>query len=229
MVKIGLISDIHSNLAALEAVLNDMPKVDRVICAGDLVGYGAEPNEVVELVRSKGIQVVMGNHDYAVMTKDVSDLKSVAAEAALWTSRKLSPENIHYLSTLPTQLRLKVGKSRLYVVHGSPRDNLGEYIFPDISNQELSQLIGELEEDIIILGHTHRPMKRMILGKLVVNPGGVGQPRDRNPKAGYAVLAIDGDVDAEIKRVEYDIESTAKKIMAAGLPEELADRLFFGW
>lgn len=229
MVKIGLISDIHSNLAALEAVLNDMPKVDRVICAGDLVGYGAEPNEVVELVRSRGIQASMGNHDYAVVTKDFSDLKSVAAEAALWTSRQLSPENLQYLSTLPTQLRLKLGKSRLYVVHGSPRDHLGEYIFPDISNQELSQLVGGLEEDTIILGHTHRPMKRMILGKLVVNPGGVGQPRDRNPKPSYAVLAIDGDVDVEIKRVEYDIESTAKKIMAAGLPEELADRLFFGW
>jgi putative phosphoesterase len=216
-------------MAALEAVLNDMPKVDRVICAGDLVGYGAEPNEVVGMVRSREIQAVMGNHDYAVITKDVSDLNSVAAEAAQWTSRKLSPENIHYLSTLPTQLRIKVGKSRIYVVHGSPRDNLEEYIFPDISNHELSQLVEELEEDIIILGHTHRPMKRKILGKLVVNPGSVGQPRDRNPKASYAVLTIDGDVDVELKRVEYDVDATAKKITAAGLPEELASRLFFGW
>jgi len=229
MLKIGLISDPHSNLAALEAVLNDMPKVDRVICAGDLVGYGAEPNEVVGMVKSKGIQAVMGNHDYAVLTKDVSDLNSVAAEAALWTARQLSQENLRYLSTLPTKLSVKIGKSRLYVVHGSPRDPLGEYIFPDVSNQELSQLVGELEEDIIVLGHTHRPMKRMILGKLVVNPGGVGQPRDRNPKASYAVLTVDGDVDVELKRAEYDVEATAKKITAAGLPEEFASRLFFGW
>jgi len=229
MVKIGLISDVHSNLAALEAVFNDMPSVDRVICAGDLVGYGAEPNEVVKLVRSKGVQSVIGNHEQAVLTKDVSDLNSLAAEAAIWTSRQLSPDNMKYLSTFPTQLSFKVGKSRVHVVHGSPRDPLNEYIFPEISNQELSQLVVGLEEDILVLGHTHHPMKRMILGKLVMNPGGVGQPRDRNPKASYAVLTVDGDVDVEIRRVEYDVESTAKKINAAGLPEELASRLFVGW
>ncbi|MEW6222746.1 MAG: metallophosphoesterase family protein [Candidatus Hadarchaeota archaeon] len=229
MTKIALIADPHSNLLALEAVFKDMPGVDRVVCAGDLVGYGAEPNEVVGLLKSKGVQTVKGNHDQAALTRDVGDLNSIAAEAALWTSRKLSQESLRHLSGLATELRLKIGKSRIYVVHGSPRDPMNEYIFPDISNQELARLVEGVEEDIIVLGHTHIQMKRMILGKLVVNPGGVGQPRDGDPRASYAVLTIEEDVKVEFRRVEYDVAAAAEKITAAGLPEELASRLSLGW
>ncbi|MFH1821308.1 MAG: metallophosphoesterase family protein [Methanobacteriota archaeon] len=227
--KIGLVSDIHSNLAAFKAVLKDMPKVDKIICVGDLVGYAAEPNEVVKLARSKGIKSVMGNHDHAAVTKDVRGFNDRAAAAAIWTSNKLSAENKNYLASLPTHLKLKLGGQELYFVHGSPRDPLNEYIFPDFSNRDMAKVTKGVEADIIVLGHTHIPMKYTILGKNIINPGGVGQPRDRDPRASYAVVNFDKGVEIRFWRVEYDIEATAEKIKSSNLPEELATRLFFGW
>jgi putative phosphoesterase len=226
--KIGLIADPHSNLAAFKAVLKDMPRVDQIICIGDLVGYAAEPNEVVNLARSKRMKVVMGNHDYAAVTRDVRGFNSLAAQAALWTADKLSEENLKFLSNLPTQLKLNL-KQKLYVVHGSPRDPLNEYVFPDYPNRELARILEGVDADIVALAHTHVPMKRMIMGKLVVNPGSVGQPRDRDPRASYAVLTLGEEVEVSHRRVEYDTEATARSIRTAGLPEELAARLFFGW
>jgi putative phosphoesterase len=226
--KIGLISDLHSNLAAIKAVLEDMPRVDKIICVGDLVGYGAEPNEVVDLVRSKCIQAVMGDHDHAALTCDVRGFNSSAAKAALWTAEKLSGENLKFLSNLPTHLRLDI-KQRVYVVHGSPRDPLKGFISRDQPNRELAGIIEGVGADVVVFGHTHVPMKRMVMGKLIVNPGSVGQPRDRDPRASYAVLTIGKDVEVSHSRVDYDIEGTAAKMRAAGLPEELAARLFFGW
>lgn len=227
--KVGLIADPHSNLAAFKAVLKAMPRVDKIICAGDLVGYGAEPNEIVELTRSKEIVVVMGNHDYAAVTGDVRWFNPRAAEAAVWTSKNLSRENLEYLATFPTHLELNLGRQKFYLVHGSPRDPLNEYLFQDVSNRDLADAIKDVDADIVVLGHTHVPMKRMIMGKLVINPGGVGQPRDRDPRASYAILTLGKQVVVEHKRVDYDIEATAKKITAAGLPKELGTRLFFGW
>ncbi|MEM2890575.1 MAG: metallophosphoesterase family protein [Candidatus Hadarchaeum sp.] len=227
--KIGLISDIHSNLAAFKAVLSDMPKVDGIICIGDLVGYGAEPNEVVKLARSKGVRVVMGNHDYATVTKDVRGMNDRAATAALWTADVLSQENRDYLASLPHHLEFNFKGQRIYAVHGSPRDPLGEYVFPDFSNRDLAEVVKGVEADVIVLGHTHIPMNRMVLGKTIINPGGVGQPRDRDPRASYAVLDLGKEAKIHFRRVEYDVESAAEKIKAAGLPEELATRLFFGW
>jgi putative phosphoesterase len=228
LMKIGLIADPHSNLAAFKAVLNDMPRVDQIICVGDLVGYAAEPNEVVNLVRSKNIRVVMGNHDYAAVTRDVRGFNSLAAQAVLWTANHLSGENLKFLSDLPTHLKLTLGQ-RLYVVHGSPRDPLNEYVFPDYPNRELAEILEGADAEIVVLGHTHVPMKRMIMGKLIVNPGSVGQPRDRDSRASYAVLTLNKEIEVSYKRTEYEIEDTAGKIKAAGLPEELAARLFFGW
>jgi putative phosphoesterase len=226
--KIGLMADPHSNLAALKAVLKDMPRVDQTICIGDLVGYAAEPNEVVNLARSKRIQAVMGNHDYAAVTRDVRGFNPLAAQAALWTAEKLSGENLKFLSNLPTQLKIDL-KQKLYVVHGSPRDPLNEYVFPDYPNRELARILEGVDAEIVALGHTHVPMKRMIMGKLIVNPGSVGQPRDRDPRASYVVLTLGEEIEVSYKRVEYDTEATARKIRTAGLPEELAARLFFGW
>jgi putative phosphoesterase len=227
--KIGLLSDIHSNLAAFKAVLKDMPKVDEVICVGDLVGYAAEPNEVVKLARSKGIRSVMGNHDCAAVTRDVRGFNDRAATAAVWTSDKLTRENRDYLASLPTHLELKEENQKLYAVHGSPRDPLGEYVFPDFSNRDMVAVTKGVEADVVVLGHTHIPMKRAVMGKNIFNPGGVGQPRDRDPRASYAVLTIGKEIEISFWRVEYDIKATAEKIRAVGLPEELATRLFFGW
>ncbi len=227
--RIGLIADVHSNLQAFRAVIEDMPRLDKTICAGDLVGYAAEPNEVVNLAKSKRFLTVMGNHDHAALTRDVRGFNPIAAKAALWTADKLTAENARFLSKLPARLELKLGKHRIYVVHGSPRDPLSEYVFPDIPNYELARIVQDLDADVVILGHTHVPMNRMILGKLVINPGSVGQPRDRDPRASYAILTLGKKIKVEHRRVEYDPRKTAEKIKAAGLPEELAARLFFGW
>lgn len=227
--KIGVIADPHSNLAALKAVLKDMPRVDELICVGDLVGYAAEPNEVVKLAKAKRMRMVMGNHDYATVTRDVRGFNPLAAQAALWTADNLSKENLEFLSNLPTHLALTYGKQRVYVAHGSPRDPLNEYIFPDTSNRVLAELIGDLDADILVLGHTHMPIERVIFGKLIINPGGVGQPRDRDPRASYAVLKLGKEVKVSFHKIGYDVKITAEKIEAAELPSELATRLFFGW
>ncbi|MBS3815451.1 MAG: metallophosphoesterase family protein, partial [Hadesarchaea archaeon] len=120
-------------------------------------------------------------------------------------------------------------KQKIYVVHGSPRRPLMEYIFPGSSNQELVRLTKGVNADIIILGHTHVPLERRIMGKLIINPGSVGQPRDRNPKASYMILKIGRNIEVENNRVEYDIDLTMEKIEEVGLPEKLATRLNFGW
>ena len=227
--RIGVIADPHSNLAALQAVLKQMPKVDDIICAGDLVGYGAEPNEVIDLVNKRRVHAALGNHDHGAITRDVAGFNPFAAKAVLWTADKLSKENVRYLRGLREELTLTFGSRRVHVVHGSPRDHLYEYVLPDLSNRELLELTRNVNADVIILGHTHLPMQRVIQGKLVLNPGGVGQPRDRDPKASYMILTLDDEVSVKHERVEYDIESAAKKIEAAGLPSELATRLYFGW
>jgi len=227
--RIGVIADPHSNLAALQAVLKQMPKVDDIVCAGDLVSYGAEPNELIDLANKRRVRAVLGNHDYGAITRDVAGFNPFAAKAVLWTADNLSKENARYLRGLREELTLTFGSRRIYVVHGSPRDHLFEYVFPDLPNRELLELTRNVNADVIILGHTHMPMQRVIQGKLVLNPGGVGQPRDRDPKASYMILTLDDDVSVKHERVEYDIERTAKKIEAAGLPSELATRLYFGW
>lgn len=227
--KIGVIADPHSNLQAFRAVLKDMPRVNSIICAGDLVGYGAQPNEVVDIARKKGIRTVLGNHDYSAVTRDVSGFNPMAAEAALWTAEHLTEENSKFLRGLPKEVTLSEGGKPIYMVHGSPRRPLTEYIFPGTPNQVLLRLVQGIEADVIILGHTHVPMQQLIQGKLLLNPGGVGQPRDRDPRASYAVLDLKDEPRAEFKRVKYDIGEAAKKIEEEGLPKELATRLYFGW
>jgi len=227
--KIGLIADPHSNLTALQAVLGHMPRVNAILCAGDLVGYGAEPNEVVELSRSKGVRSVLGNHDYGAVTRDTSTFNPWASNALLWTADTLSEENAKYLRGLPERMRVNLGGKRIYIVHGSPRDPLFEYVLPDISNSDLLGLVRDVEADIIVLGHTHVPMSRAIGGKLVLNPGGLGQPRDRDPRASYMVIRVGDEVEVKLERVEYDVRRAADRISSAGLPSELATRLYFGW
>ena len=228
--RIAVISDIHSNLPALEAVLEDLGRVDEILCAGDLVGYASQPNEVVDLLRRRGIPAVMGNHDYAAVTGEVEWFNPSARRAALWTRERLTEENRRYLRSLPEELRLTREGVRIYLVHGSPRDPLFEYVFPDLPQRQLLELVRGVEAQVILLGHTHVPMRRVIQGKLVLNPGGVGQPRDRNPRASCLVLTLeDGEAEAEFRRVEYDIDRAAEGIRKAGLPPELASRLYVGW
>ena len=230
MTKILVISDIHANLTALETVLADAGKVDEVWCLGDIAGYGPDPNECIErLCALPKLTCMMGNHDYAAITGDVSGFNSRAAIAALWTSKQLTEENRHFLAGLPREMKVDLPGARLYITHGSPDDNLWEYLFPATHSDIFGYYLKKLSVDVIGVGHSHVPFTWQAPEGTVFNPGSVGQPRDGDPRACYAVLSLaGGEVAVRHHRVGYDIETSARKVIDAGLPDTLARRLFSG-
>lgn len=225
-----MISDIHSNLDAFRRVIASLPPHDSLLFLGDLVGYGPQPNEVVEqLQQLKPATVLMGNHDYAVATGDTSGFSPHAEIAVEWTRQHIRPENLAYLSSLHSSTRIELSNTRLALFHGSPRDPLSEYIFPGIPDLLARRVIQSAGASLVLLGHTHMPMVYSLQGEMLANPGSVGQPRDGDPRAAFAILTLsEGKLSFEIKRVGYDVDAVAKKILQAGLPEFLADRLYTG-
>ena len=228
--KLALISDIHSNLFAFEAVISRIPSHDYLLCLGDVVGYGPRPNEVIEkLVALQPKLTLMGNHDYAVTTGNTSGFTLHAAQAIEWTRRHINQKNMKYLSELLPSARLRLGGKIFALYHGSPRDPLTEYIYPALSKTEARQLIKSAEADVVLLGHTHVPMVYVSQNEMLANPGSVGQPRDGNRRASFAVLTIsDRNISIAIERVDYDVDSVAREIRRVGLPQRLADRLYTG-
>lgn len=242
--RYAIISDIHANLAALEAVLNHMGPVDSIWCLGDIVGYGPDPNECVELVRQKAQVCIPGNHDWACCGKiDTVDFNPAAAAACRWTQRQLLAHNRDYLAALPlTHL-----EDEFTLAHGSPLDPIWEYI---ASIRSARENFAGFHTHYCFVGHTHVPIIfleepgslpriRVIspqqgqpfpLGesRLIINPGSVGQPRDGNPAASYMILDLAANV-VEYYRVPYDIERTQAKMLTAGLPPQLIMRLTYGW
>ena len=229
MKRIGVIADPHSNAVALQAVMEDMPKVDRIICAGDLVGYGPQPNEVVEMVKSMDAVNVLGNHDHAVITGKYNSYDELAAKADEWNQEELTGSNMKFLKKLDETKELEVEGHKIFVAHGTPRKPLKEYLYPGTSKRALAKMTQTANADVIVLGHTHVPMDETIQGKLVINPGSVGQPRDRDPKASYMIMELGSEREVSIKRVSYDVDEVEKMIKEAGLPEKFATRLHFGW
>jgi putative phosphoesterase len=228
--KIVVISDIHSNLVAFQAVIASLPNYDHLLFLGDLVGYGPQPNEVIEqLQQLKPSSALMGNHDYAVTTGDATGFSPHAEVAVQWTRRHIKPHNLAYLSSLLTSARMELGNTRLALFHGSPHDPLSEYVFPGITDQLARKVIQSAGAPLVLLGHTHVPMIYSFGREMLANPGSVGQPRDGDPRAAFAVLTLsEVRFSFEITRVEYDINSVASKIIEAGLPEFLANRLYAG-
>lgn len=230
MKKIGVISDPHANLEAFRAVMDDMPEVDRIVCAGDLVNLGPDPNKVVELIRRKDILSVLGNHDNAVLNDKKNSINEDVSKCLEWTIENLEKKNRKHLKKLSKTEKFETENRDIFIAHGTPRKPLKEYLYPGTSNQALMKMTKKVDVDIIILGHTHVPLKKTIQSKKILNPGSVGQPRDRNPKAGYAVLEVGEEkIKAEQFRVSYDVDKTMNKIKNAELPEKLGIRLEFGW
>lgn len=218
----------HANLEAFEAVLAEAQGLD-VFCLGDLVDYGANPNEVVEVIRRRGIMCVMGNHDWAALSGDTSLFNARAAMSSIWTRAHLTSQNLEFIRTLAPELRTSFEAAEAYFTHGSPDDRLWEYVDPRTHSDLFGHYLAKLQVRVIGLGHTHVPYAWKEEGKVVFNPGSVGQPRDGDPKASFAVLSFDEqEVRVEIRRVEYDIQKAAEKIREAGLPESHASRLFSG-
>ncbi len=230
---IALISDIHSNLEALEAVWKKVEKADAILCMGDLVGYGANPNEVVEFfreqMREREILCVRGNHDNAIAFGADWGFNPYAREAVRWHQRVMKSENLEFLRRLPVRQLFTddIGRSYL-IIHGSPRAPLDEYLFPWFPESEFRAVLSYVRQDDLIVGHTHVQMLVEIGGRRIINPGGVGQPRDGDWRAAYAFLDTEkGEVI--FKRVEYDVQKAAMKIIEAGLPRFLAERLYEGY
>jgi len=242
-----IFSDIHSNLEAFKAVLSTLSSndgVDKYVFLGDAVGYGANPNEVLELLRSlEPLVAIRGNHDKVVAGIDSGfNFTRHALKAALWSIRNITGDNRKFLANL--NMGPVVVDDIFEIAHGSPADE-DDYIF---SEWEARRVLISSEQWITFFGHTHTPViyrkagsdvKRMSLDqdgccyqlsrtdKYLINPGSVGQPRDHNPKSSFAIFDS-GAETIEIKRIEYDIESTQNKILVTELPEFLASRLSLG-
>ncbi len=244
--KTAVISDIHANLPALEAVLEavDREGVDQIWCLGDAVGYGASPNECLEILVGRTDIWLVGNHDLAALGEiDISTFSHSAAEAALWTRGKLSDASVETLKRLGTAARDHRESIGLY--HASPRDPIWEYVV-DIDLAE--DCLNVQEERISLVGHSHIALYftradelarttselahagtaiSMTNGQWLVNPGSVGQPRDGDARAAWLELDTE-TLKASFRRVDYPIETAAEAILKAGLPPHLADRLFQG-
>lgn len=239
MKNIAFISDIHSNLEALESVLRDIETrgITEIYCLGDLVGYGPNPNEVVEIIRNKGITTVMGNYDDAVGYEKSSCGCSynpgretqVGDESLNWTIRVTTKENKEFLRNLPNKLSIEIEGIKILLVHGSPLNYLLEYVKPSTSSERLKIITQQLSEDIIINGHTHLMMAKHINGKTVLNPGSVGRTKDGLPGATYLILNLDnGTFWYEFVHVKYNIKAVVEKIVEVGLPIELGTVLALG-
>ena len=237
--RVAVISDIHGNLAALEAVL-DALDADAVWCLGDLVGYGAKPNECCAAIRERATVCLAGNHDLAVRgTIDLSEFSGDAGIAASWTRAVLDDDSRSYLDSLdPTGEAEDVS---LY--HGSARDPVWEYV---LSDEAALTTIALARHPLALVGHSHVALQvalqdttlvggpapagtvvELAGARRLLNPGSVGQPRDGDPRAAYLVLDLDART-ATFERIEYDVERTQEEIRTAGLPEVLAARLAVG-
>lgn len=242
-----ILSDIHANEPALQAVLADAAgRYDRVLCCGDLVGYGADPNPVVEWARTSVQAVVRGNHDKACTgnTDELEWFNPTARSAALWTMDSLTDENREYLFCLP---KGPLSLPGFQLLHGSPVDE-DEYV---VSTWDAAPLAGYIDAPLAFFGHTHlqggfafhrnavrrlaRPSSHeaeLVLAleteaQYLLNPGSVGQPRDGDPRAGYCIFDQDAHAVA-LRRIPYDVEEAQRRIIAVGLPEGLAQRLGTG-
>ncbi len=227
---IAVISDIHSNLPALEAVIAKLPKHDELFCLGDVVGYGPQPNEVIARLEELHPSVVLlGNHDYAVVNGDVQGFSANAAIAVEWTRRNVNELSRSYLATLKPSARIQREGRTFALYHGSPRDPLNEYVFPGVPATVGHSLVKAASANIVLLGHTHMPMLYRFEDDVLANPGSVGQPRDGDHRASFALLTISkGDVELEVRRVEYNVDLVADRILSSGLPSFLAERLYMG-
>jgi predicted phosphodiesterase len=256
--KIALFSDIHANLPALEACLADMDqkRPDAVYCLGDLVGYNTWPNEVINIIRKRGIPTIAGNYDFGIGRNSdecgcaykTDEDKAMGKVSISYTNGMVNEDERKYLRSLPAHIRaeyqLNDDRLNLLLVHGSPR-KINEYLFEDREEQSLLRITQQADAHIMCFGHTHKPYHRVLAdntgGEVVyrhaINIGSVGKPKDGDPRGCYVLLTIDeqssaGDRDSigvEFVRFEYDIEKAAQAVEGSILPNAYADMLRRGY
>jgi putative phosphoesterase len=223
--KIALISDIHSNLPALEAVLAHAHSqgVETFWCMGDLLHFNAYPQEVVKTIRKLDAVCIYGNIDCQVMDlkKLIEKKKEIPddQQPLVWTYQQLTPKSRKYLADLPMTRRLKLNGSRFLLVHGSPVA-FDDPIYSDTPDARLRELARMTKAEFIICGHTHKPFVREVEGVTFINPGSVGKPIDGDPRACYAIMKVKKDVvSIEPFRVSYDLAGMIQKMKEVQLPE----------
>ncbi len=245
--RYALLADIHANLAAFQAVLDDIKsrgEINQIWCLGDVVGYGPDPVQCIRLLRQQPHVCVAGNHDWAATgLLDISDFNPRAAEAVRWTSQRLGKEETNFLRTLPVRLEVE----SFTLVHGSPRHPVWEYL---VTHEAAMENLPHFQTKHCLVGHSHQPLAIQcderdchparfseddVLDlsqtgehRLYINPGGVGQPRDGDPRASYAIFDTQ-DRTVRLYRVEYDVRATQEKMLEMGLPDTLASRLKYGY
>ncbi|MEM1725175.1 MAG: metallophosphoesterase family protein [Thermoplasmata archaeon] len=217
-----IISDVHSNLYALEAVLSKVSNENKIVHAGDIVGYYTFPNEVVSIFKRKNIISIRGNHDRALLSENYFNFNEYAISALKWTQEKISKEALIYLYSIRDSIKLNVFGKRIAIYHGAPWDN--DYY---VMEEEALETIIPEGIDILILGHTHIPFVKRYGNKMIINPGSVGQPRDGDPRASFAILTP--DMEVRLERVEYDIDSVKNSMKNENLPDFLWKRLYRGF
>jgi predicted phosphodiesterase len=248
--RYAVLADIHANLTALEAVLQDIEargRIDAFWCLGDIVGYGPDPRQCLAIIRKICSTCVAGNHDWAAVGKmDLSSFNNDAAEAARWTRQQLEEDESAYLAELP----LVLIRDRLTLVHGSPRNPIWEYILSAVGAEDNFTFF---QTSCCLIGHSHLPLfyeqeknpvsasipseglhelfdgQIVTLGqqKLILNPGSVGQPRDNDPRASYVIYDSEA-ATFQLQRVTYDVKSVQQRMAQAGLPDWLIERLAAG-
>jgi len=242
--RYAVIADIHANLAAFTAVLDDIERrggVEEIWCLGDVVGYGPDPHQCLELLHQYKHICIAGNHDWAAIGKlDTSEFNPDAAAACHWTAQQLSPEDVKYLGSLP----LVIERGDFTLTHGSPREPIWEYL---LSVSSAEQNFAYFRSQFCLVGHSHAPLVfgydeagvcsfspfspniKLGLGKkrLIINPGGVGQPRDSDPRASYAIYDSEA-MTMMLYRIPYDISFTQARMMKHKLPIRLVTRLSYG-
>lgn len=238
-----VISDIHANLTALETVLEDAGEVEQVWCLGDVVGYGPSPNECIQRVQNlPNVTCIMGNHDSASIGQiDIDTFNPEARVSIEWLQSQLTEESLTFLRGLPEKETI----DQVTLAHGSPREPVLEYL---LDTQAATENFEYFETDFCFVGHTHLPVifhikaqdyisrlsippaneKTELQVRTIINPGSVGQPRDRDPRASYAIFDSDKNT-WDYRRLEYDIAAVQKLMNAAGLPERHVLRLEGGW
>ncbi|MCE4619785.1 MAG: metallophosphatase family protein [Desulfurococcales archaeon] len=243
MARILVLSDIHGNLPALRAVLSSAQGYDEVLVLGDLVDYGPQPGEVIDELRSIGARIVRGNHDEAAGY----GVDCRCGEATHWLSvwfrehvtiPLLSSNDRRFLASLPLRLNLEVAGRKGEAVHAAPRNPLYAYLHPWLSDEEACKLTSRAplrltskEGDcpsgrIIVVGHTHYQFHRYVRGTLILNPGSVGQPRDGDPRAAYAVIDTSTGT-VSFNRVEYPVEETIRRLRELHIPSPYIDALVY--
>ncbi len=230
MVRIAVISDIHSNIYGLEAVLKDIEKrrnIDEIICLGDIVGYYPFPNECVDLVREKCSISMYGNHDAGVVGDEPAFyFNPIAYEMIIWTKKFLKKNNLIWLSKLPRKKIIERNGKKIYLVHGSPFQTFDYFDAP--SGSEWKNMLKEASEktmtDMLFVGHTHIPIKDRYKKFHVLNPGSVGQPRNGKPGAYYSIVNTT-PLNVTMVQVKYDHKPVQEKMKELNLPKSLSLRL----